>query len=216
MTKTKISRRAFLKTGCLTIGAAGLTVCGVSALSPEPPPIELSSFRYGGKNMNKRVLVAYATRTGSTVEVAATIGETLGMNGTAVDVKPIEEELQVNGYQAVLIGSAVQHGNWLPEAVDFVKFNQGALNRLPVALFCVHIQNTGDDETSRRNRLAYLNEVRPLLQPVAEGFFAGKFDRRSAALLLPGLLSRFVPPLDFRSWKKMRAWAETVHPLLTQ
>ena len=74
--------------------------------------------------MNKRVLVAYATRTGSTVEVAGTIGETLGMNGTAVDVKPIEEELQVNSYQAVLIGSAVQHGNWLPEAVDFVKLTR--------------------------------------------------------------------------------------------
>ena len=36
------------------------------------------------------------------------------------------------------------------------------------------------------------------LQPVAEGYFAGKFDRRGAALMLPGWLARFVPPLDFR------------------
>ena len=216
MTQSRLSRRAFLKAGCLTGGAAGLTVCGITALSPDPAPIEPLSFSYGDNEMNNKVLVAYATRTGSTVEVAGTIGESIGMNGYTVDVKPVEEAHQVNDYQAVLIGSAVQHGKWLTEAVDFVKANQGALNQVPVALFCVHIQNLGNDDTSRGNRRAYLNEVRPLLQPAAEGFFAGKFDRRGAALLLPGFLSRLVPPLDFRSWKKMRAWAESVQPLLVQ
>ena len=216
MTQSRLNRRAFLKAGCLTVGAAGLTVCGVSALSPDPAPIEPSSFSYGENEMNNKVLIAYATRTGSTIEVAGTIGESLSMNGYTVDVKPVDEAPQVDGYQAVLIGSAVQHGKWLPEAVDFVKANQGTLNRVPVMLFCVHIQNLGNDDTSRCNRRAYLNEVRPLLQPAAEGFFAGKFDRRAAALLLPGFLSRFVPPLDFRNWKKMRTWAESVHPLLVQ
>lgn len=166
--------------------------------------------------MNNRVLVAYATHCGSTIDVAASIGETLADQGLGVDVKPIKENPQVDGYQAVLIGSAVQHAQWLPEAVNFVKTNQSALNRVPVALFCVHIQNLGDDETSRQNRLAYLNNVRPLLLSVAEGFFAGKFDRRGAALLLPGWIARFVPPLDFRNWKKIRAWAEGTRPLLLQ
>jgi menaquinone-dependent protoporphyrinogen oxidase len=166
--------------------------------------------------MHNRVLVTYASATGSTVDIAAAIGETLGASGVSVDVKPIQEKPQISGYQAVLIGSAVHHGNWLPEAVNFVKTNQQALNRVPVALFCVHIQNLGDDETSRQNRLAYLNAVRPLLQPVAEGFFAGRFDRRGAALLLPGLLARLVPTLDFRNWENVRAWADSLHPLLLQ
>ena len=61
-----------------------------------------------------------------------------------------------------------------------------------------------------KNRLAYLDAVRPLIQPVAEAFFAGRFDRRGAALLLPGLVARFLPTLDFRNWEKIRAWAETV------
>jgi menaquinone-dependent protoporphyrinogen oxidase len=164
--------------------------------------------------MNNRILVTYATAMGSTVDVAAEIGKTLLDQGFSVDVKPIRESPHINGYQAVLIGSAVQHGNWLPEAVDFVKTNQQALNHVSTALFCVHIQNLGDDETSRQNRLAYLDAVRPLLQPVAEGFFAGKFDRRGAALLLPGWLARFVPPIDLRNWKMMRTWAENISPLL--
>jgi menaquinone-dependent protoporphyrinogen oxidase len=160
--------------------------------------------------VNNRVLVAYATYAGSTVDVAAAIGKTLGTRGFSVDVKPIQERPQVDGYKAVLIGSAVHYGNWLPEAVDFVKTNQLAFNGVPVALFTVHITNLGNDEKSRQNRLAYLNAVRPLVQPAAEVFFAGRFDRRGAALLLPGWLARFIPGIDFRDWKKIHRWAQTV------
>jgi menaquinone-dependent protoporphyrinogen oxidase len=191
-----------------------LTICGASALAPDPPPVQLSSFTYGDATMNNRVLIAYATYAGSTIEVAAAIGETVGARGFSVDVKPIQEKPPVDGYQAVLIGSAVQRGNWLPEAIDFVKANQPALQRVPVALFCVHIQNLGNDETSRQKRLAYLNEVRPLLQPVDEGFFAGRFNRRGAALLLPGWLARLVPNIDLRNWETIRAWATSLSPRL--
>jgi len=216
MSAKPISRRRFLKTGCVTVAAAGLTVCGVSVVTPDPPPIDLLSFTYGEKTANNRILVTYASATGSTVDVAAEIGKTLGAGGFSVDVKPLKEKPQADGYQAVLIGSAVQNGNWLPEAVEFVKTNQQALGHVPAALFCVHIRNLGDDETSRQNRLAYLKEVRPLIESVDEAFFAGRFDRRGATLMLPGLLARFVPPLDFRNWKKIRAWAESIHPLLLQ
>jgi len=211
-----ISRRQFLKAGTLTVAAAGLTTCGLSTIAPDPDPspVSLPSFTFGDPDMNNRVLVTYASYFGSTADVAATIGETLGANGITVDIKPINENPQINGYQAVLIGSAVQYATWLPEAVDFVKTNRQELSQLPVAFFSVHIQNTGGDEASRRNRLAYLDEVRPFAQPVSEGFFAGKFDRRGAALMIPGLIARFVPPLDFRKWKIIRAWAENVEPKL--
>jgi menaquinone-dependent protoporphyrinogen oxidase len=156
------------------------------------------------------VLVTYATFFGSTREVAEAIAATLRERGIEVDVRPVQEVGALDGYRAVLVGSAVQHGQWLPEAVEFVKANQQALNRVPVALFTVHITNLGNDESSRKNRLAYLDAVRPLLRPVAEVFFAGRFDRRGAVLLLPGLVARIVPPMDLRNWKKIRAWAQTV------
>ena len=136
--------------------------------------------------------------------------------GVSVDVRPIRENPQTENYQAILVGSAVQWGKWLPEAVGFVEDNLGTLNRLPVALFCVHIRNLGDDEESRRNRLAYLDEVRALLEPVEEGYFAGRFDRRGAAMLLPGWAARFIPPMDFRSWKKIRTWTESISQLLLE
>ncbi len=209
-----LSRRNFLKIGCAGATAVGLTVCGATALAPDPAPAELSTFSYGEKQMQKRILIAYASAFGSTVEVAVAIGESLAGDDLAVDVKPIEENLQLDGYQAVVIGSAVQHGNWLPEAVDFVKANQKTLQELPVALFCVHITNLGDDETSRQNRRAFLDAVRALVPAVDEAYFAGKFDRRGAKLMLPPFFARFVPPLDFRKWDKMRAWATRLRPLL--
>ncbi len=166
--------------------------------------------------MSNKILVAYASRTGSTVGVAEAIGKTLTEHGLTVDVFPMQDVRDLAPYRAVLIGSAVQNGKWLVEAVNFVKANQPALNCIPVALFCVHIQNLGDDETSRQKRLAYLDEIRPLLQPLAEVFFAGRFDRHGAALLFPGLLARVIPSMDFRDWKKIRAWADSIHPLLLQ
>jgi menaquinone-dependent protoporphyrinogen oxidase len=204
--------------GCLTAAGIGLTACGVSALLPPPEPaaVDLPTFTYAGGDSMDRLLVAYASGLGSTAEVAAAIGEALADGGLGVDVKPVLESPQPDGYQAVLIGSAVRHGSWLAEAVEYVRANREALNRVPVALFSVHITNLGDDENSRRNRLAFLDEVRPLLMAVDEAYFAGRFDRRGAALLMPGCLARFVPRMDLRNWEKIRTWAAGVQPRLVQ
>ncbi len=162
--------------------------------------------------MNHRILVTYASHTGSTAEIAVSIGKTLAELGFSVDCRPIGDKPQIDGYQAVLLGSAVNYGQWLPEAVDFVRTNQAALNQVPVALITVHIQNLKDDAESRKRRLAYLDTVRPLLHPVAEVFFAGRFDRRGAARLLPGLIARFIPTLDYRDWNAINVWARSVGP----
>jgi len=216
VSRKPISRRSFLKVGCLTTAACGLAVCGVSMATsiPDPSSIDLPSFSYGERTLNNRVLVTFASTLGSTAGIAAEIGKTLGARGFCADVRPIRENPSLDGYQAVLVGSAVRHGNWLPEAVEFVKSNQQALRRVPVAVFTAHITNLGNDANSRNNRLAFLNEVRPLLQPVEQVFFAGKLDRRGAAMLLPGWVARLIPPMDFRNWKTIRAWAEGLGPLL--
>jgi len=161
--------------------------------------------------MNNRILITYATRTGSTIEVAAAIGDELGKRGFAADVKPVKENPKVDGYQAVLIGSAIRMGSWLPEAVEFVTANQQRLNRVPVVLFTVHGNNRGDDEQSRTNRKAYLDTVRPLLQPVDEVFFAGVIDSKRLSLL-DRLATKMVKATlgDFRDWGKIRGWAQTV------
>lgn len=210
MSTHTISRRDFLKVAGITVAASALTCSGLGYAATRAP--ETPELIYGkGNPMNNRILVTYATRAGSTDEVAAAIGETIGARGFSVDVKPVKENPQVDGYQAVLVGSAIRFGQWLPEAVEFVKNNQQALNRVPVALFTVHIMNLGDDEQSRSNRMAYLSAVRPRIKPVDEVFFHGEIDPARLSFL-ERLIGQIVkaPVGDFRDWDKIRGWANAV------
>ena len=157
--------------------------------------------------MNDRILVCYATRAGSTAEVAAAIGENLSQNGYSVDVKLIKDNPSLDGYQVAVIGSAIRMGNWLPEAVNYIKANQQSLNHMPVALFTVHMLNTGDDETSRTNRLAYLDKVRPLLEDPEEVYFEGKMDF-SQLSFLDRMIAKMVNAVeaDHRDWDRIGDW----------
>ncbi|HSK48703.1 MAG TPA: flavodoxin domain-containing protein [Coriobacteriia bacterium] len=161
--------------------------------------------------MSKRVLVAYATRTGSTVEVAEAIGKTLGERGFAVDVQPVKERPSLEGYDAVVLGSAVNGGKWLPEAMQFVESNTSALSKVPMAAFCVHIMNMGDEEKPRRKRLAYLDPVRKLVQPSDEGFFAGVGPTKEETSMLARWAFRAFGgggEGDCRDWDQINNWAQ--------
>jgi menaquinone-dependent protoporphyrinogen oxidase len=206
MSAKKISRRDFLKIGCLSTAALGLTICGMTALAPDPPPIDLSSFTFGEKRMDNRILIAYATFAGSTKEVAVEIGKTLGARGFSVDVIPVLENPKVSDYQFVLIGSAVYQSSWRSEAIEFIKTNQIALNRVSVAFFSVCLSGLADDEAKRS--IIY-GTVRPMVNPVAEVLFAGRVNRRGMSLI-PGGIARFTPTMDFRDWDKIHSWAQSV------
>jgi menaquinone-dependent protoporphyrinogen oxidase len=168
--------------------------------------------------MDKKILITYATKAGSTVEIAAVIGETLSKRGFAVDVKPVSENPALDGYQAALMGSAIRMGSWLPEAVEFVRKNQSVLNQLPTSIFTVHMLNAGDDETSRAARQAYTAPVRELLPSVDEVFFKGRLDYKTLSFL-DRLIAKAVetpdnPPGDFRDWNQIRDWSQSIFQTL--
>ncbi|MBN2006612.1 MAG: flavodoxin domain-containing protein [Anaerolineae bacterium] len=207
----KLSRRRFLQIGCLSTAAVGMTLCGITAAAPDPPPVVLSSTTFGEESMSKRVLIAYATFTGSTQEAAIEIGKTLGERGFAVDVSPVLEKPQVDAYDYVLIGSAVHGSKWLAEALEFVEANRDALNRVPVALFSLCLAGMSRDEAQLSSaRDKFYAPVRAFVTPVAEVLFAGRIDRRGVARGLPGWLARFFPTMDFRNWDKIRSWAQAL------
>jgi menaquinone-dependent protoporphyrinogen oxidase len=170
----------------------------------------------GRKLMPNRILITYATRAGSTVEVAAAIGNVLARRGFSVDVKPVKEKPSVEGYQALVVGSAICMGSWLPEAVNFVKDNQAQLSRIPTTFFTVHMLNRGEDETSRQARQAYTAAVRQVLRPVDEAFFSGKMDY-SRLSFLDRTIAKAVEkqtdsrPGDFRDWVIIRSWANELY-----
>jgi menaquinone-dependent protoporphyrinogen oxidase len=164
---------------------------------------------------NKKVLVTYATRAGSTAEIAEKIGETLASQGAVVEVLPVKNVTDAKGYSAVVIGSGVRFSQWLPEAVKFLDQNQETLKGIPTAFFAVYLMNMGDDETSRMNRSAYLDPARKLVKPKSEAFFPGVGDM-SKVSIFERMIGKAVksPEGDFRDWQAIQAWAESLNQIL--
>ncbi len=170
--------------------------------------------------MNDKILVTYASQGGSTAGVAEAIGQTLSTNGTVVDVHPVNEVTELNAYTAVIIGSAVHSGKWMPEAAEFVDRHQAALRRMPTAVFQVCMMLATSSEQYKRMVPDWLAPLRAQIQPVAEGSFAGALWPNQYSKLWEKLgLRIFLAAIhlkagDYRNWDAVHTWAESLRPML--
>jgi menaquinone-dependent protoporphyrinogen oxidase len=159
-------------------------------------------------------LVGYASRTGSTGEVAQAIGQVLSAKGTTVDVLQIKHVTDLSGYQAFVLGSAIQGGRWLPEAMQFMQTHQATLAQKPFAAFlvCMTLAMPGADKY-REHVATWLEPVRTLVKPVSEGLFAGVLDIRKIPSFGDRLKFRLSVAFgvwsegDHRDWNAIRTWA---------
>ena len=96
----KISRRRFLTLTGGTVGATALACCGLIVLGTQQLAVEFIESSCGKKkDMRDTLLVAYASRAGSTGEVAGIVGQALCEAGAAVNVRLAKE---VGLWQVVL------------------------------------------------------------------------------------------------------------------
>ena len=167
--------------------------------------------------MNNKILVTYATRTGSTVGVAKAIAKTLREHGVQVDIIPMQEVANMADYQAVVAGSAIQNRQWLPEAVGFVQTHQGELSQKPFAMFAVCMTLAMKNGESFRPQISeWLAPVRRLVQPVSEGIFAGTLDISKIPSFGDRLKFRLSVLFgvwaegDHRDWNAIHTWADSL------
>jgi len=85
--------------------------------------------------MATQVLIATASRHGSTFDIADEIARVLSRRGCLVVDKAADEVDAIERFDAVIVGSAVYMGRWLPEALSFVTRNTQELAKRPVWLF---------------------------------------------------------------------------------
>jgi menaquinone-dependent protoporphyrinogen oxidase len=169
----------------------------------------------GGADMaEKKILVVYASRYGSTGEIAEEIAEVLQETGVDVDVSNVMKIESIAGYDGVVIGSPIYMGKWLPEAVDFVKNFQNDLRRVPVAVFASGFSMKEPTEKNRESGRAAISVIRPYVHPFDVGIFAGQltFEGLSEAdadiIRMAGVMEG-----DFRDWDEIAAWAGDLEPL---
>ena len=153
----------------------------------------------------RKILVAYSTNAGSTVEVAQVVGDELVKAGAQVDVRTIKDVTSFEEYGAVVVGAPMIMGWHLP-AVNFVKKHEQVLSKLPVAYFLTAMsltqveyqdfegisisvdprlakppKNPGrlsfrENYATVKNYLPTALKAAPMVKPVSVAFFGGKLD----------------------------------------
>jgi menaquinone-dependent protoporphyrinogen oxidase len=159
--------------------------------------------------MSSAVLVGYATRCGSTREVAETIAATLREGGLTVVCQPLKAVKALEGYAAVVLGAPLYMFRWHRDALRFLARQRQALAERPVAVFALGPFHAEAKEfQDARAQLDKEMRKFPWLKPVATEMFGGKFDPRTLGFpfnLIPAL--KRMPATDVRDWDAIRAWA---------
>ena len=154
--------------------------------------------------MPEKFLVTYSTRTGSTKGVAEIIGNTLSQMGERVDVIPMNEINDLSNYKAVIAGSAIQAGKWLPEALSFIQTYKHDLSKKPFAAFLVCMTLAMPKGDNYHEMVSgWLEPVRSQLPTISEGLFKGMLDIKK----IPSVSDR----VKFRISVMFGVWKEGDH-----
>ncbi|WP_433221557.1 flavodoxin domain-containing protein [Dactylosporangium sp. CS-047395] len=155
-----------------------------------------------------RVLVTAASKHGSTADIADVIGKVLQHTGQDVTILPIGDVTTVEEYDAVILGSAVYLGHWLPPAVAFAARHGDALTRRVVYLFssgpmgepAIPAEDPVDVQVQVTQTGAREHQV-----------FTGRLTRSSPTLGERAMVAALRAPYDdFRDLVAVRQWAQHV------
>jgi menaquinone-dependent protoporphyrinogen oxidase len=215
------TRREFIWAGSVLAGcAASLLVSDSRTLSVGKANAAGVDFAESscdsGDKADKKILVAYASRCGTTGGVAEAIGRTLCDAGFDVDTRLAKHVEDVSPYSAVVLGSAVNQASWLPDAIKFAQRNREALKGVPVAYFLTCMTLREDTIESRKLAQSYMEPVlkaAPEVRPVESGFFAGVLDYSKMNVVIRMVMkakmqAKGIPEGDFRNWNAITSWAK--------
>jgi len=157
------------------------------------------------------ILIAYATKHGSTREVADSLAAALREHDLDVTMLPAAQVDDLSPYAGVVVGGSLYTGRWHPDALDFLKRHRSALEALPVAVFAMgpRTMETHDVAQSRAQLDRALAKVSGV-DPFAVTVFGGVLDPRK--LRFP--FNR-MPASDARDWDAVHAWAGEIAQALT-
>jgi menaquinone-dependent protoporphyrinogen oxidase len=157
-----------------------------------------------------KTLVAYATKHGSTAEIASAIADKLRSYGVDTDFRAAREVSDLAPYQAVVLGAGVYMGRWHGEALDFLKRFEAPLRARPVWLFSSG--PTGGTPKAEEALAAALKSQGPppgqarkwadRIGVLSHATFGGKVGDG-----VGGIFERWVPKGDWRDFGAISEWA---------
>jgi menaquinone-dependent protoporphyrinogen oxidase len=160
-----------------------------------------------------RVLIGYASRFGSTRDIAMRIADTIRTHGNEVDVRSVEKISDLDAYDAVVFGSGVYDGSWTAEATALMRRHAVVLAQKPAWLFTVG--SFGDRHPIVggliKKEPKEIAEFEQMLHPRGYRVFAGVIDLDHwpawGRLLFKALGGHAG---DNRQWSDIDSWAEEI------
>ena len=128
------------------------------------------------------ILVAFASKHGSTQEISERITTRLRQMGKDVAIQSVQSVEDVRQYEAFVIGSAVYFGSWMKEATDFTRRNRDALAARPVWLF-----SSGPTGEASLPEPKEISELKTAVRPREHREFAGRRSTPLAREALAGI-----------------------------
>lgn len=155
------------------------------------------------------ILVAYASKHGSTQEIAERISEKLAQAGKQALARSIETVSDPGSYEAFVIGSAIYYGSWMKEATEWVHNNEVILAARPTWMFSVGPLGVDfmDDEQQPKEKAEFQESIKPRDHQV----FFGALDHNKLSFT-ERMMTKAVraPEGDYRDWKAIDAWAISI------
>jgi menaquinone-dependent protoporphyrinogen oxidase len=163
--------------------------------------------------MTTKALVAYATKHGSTAEIATAIADTLRASGTDADLRAAREVADIADYDVVILGSGVYMNRWHSEALDFAK--RFAIDLRQRSTWFFSSGPTGGTPKADAAVVAALAAQAP--PPGQAGKWAERIGIRGHATFggkvgdgLGGIFERWVPKGDWRDFRAISEWANGI------
>jgi menaquinone-dependent protoporphyrinogen oxidase len=160
-----------------------------------------------------KLLVAYASKYGSTAEIAELIGKELRLRGHEVDVESVETADNLGRYDGFVIGSSVYAGSWIKSAANFLRSNEGLLAAHPVWLFSSGPTGQGDPNEIMDgwNFPENLQATVDKINPKDIILFHGNIDTDRLNFAERMIIKSVKATVgDYRDWLVIRGWARRI------
>lgn len=158
-----------------------------------------------------RILVAYASKNGSTKSIAERLAETLSTKGHTVAVEDARKVKSIDGYEGVIVGGGIYANNWHAAARRLVKRIAKEASGLKRGAFavCMAVADERPDERAKADK--YMDAARASFNPDQTAVLAGVMDIEAQGWLMRKMLAKMgATSEDKRDWDKVDAWATEI------
>jgi menaquinone-dependent protoporphyrinogen oxidase len=157
------------------------------------------------------VLVAYATKHGSTAEIAEAVADALRASGLRADCVESGGVTHLGPYDAVVLGSAVYMKRWRGDARAFLRRHGKALAEMPFWVFSSgYVGDPKEDNPAWAEPPKVIKQVEQL-GAREHVVFGGRIPLEPRGPIERSMVKSTPPEFrDRRDWDEIRAWATRI------